>query len=972
MYLSRRRGKTAFAVLTTVALLALVAPARAGVGLTVDLRASSDTGALATDNVTNAATLTFDVLGALTGAQIELKRDGTTVASGTVVDDALALTDSPAPGTYSYSLTRDEEEDSPAISVTVDRTAPATTPSAAPDLDAGSDSGLSATDNITNDKSPTFTLAPDAIPGDAFAIELVRNGNPIPNGAVPGTYGSPATDATNPADATYNYAARFVDLAGNGGAATTALPVTIDSVHLLFMSLSPTSDTGRSNSDRYTTGLNASFGNIYAEVVIVAGTEASRPVTFTRTDPNGTTVTLAPSPGTVPATGSSPATVLTDVLSIFAGQAPVNGAWNYTMTQTDTAGNPGSATMKMIIDTTPPALPVVDLDTTSDSGSSSTDDVTQWNATGLNTTLKMNVTSEVETTVDFFRDGNAIAPAAQLVPGTLPDPNPGVTLPAATISFTDAGAPAFTLSAWHGFVAQATDKAGNVSAGNLPVFVDVNAPVAPLQLDLLAADDHGPAADDNITNVPRPRFQVSGAEDGAIVELTACEGPGCTVVLSLAPFIQRLTRTATPPGSANTAVIGTVVGNGIIQADDNWWLKTSIGQLDNYTAGNGPALPGNAANTSWRFNVRQRDLSGRQGTTFSQDLSVVIDTKPLAQPSTPDLLPASDTGVSESDNITGAVSPTFNVASASGRVELLRDGVSVASRTAFGELTDPGPLGNGAYSYRVRATDTAGNQSTSDALIVTVENGNGYWLVGSDGGVFAFGAAGFFGSMGGERLNSSVLGIEPTPTKNGYWLLAGDGGVFAFGDAGFFGSTGDQKLNAPILGLVPTPTGKGYWLFAPDGGVFTFGDAAFLGAPAGENPTSPIVAMRAAPDGNGYWLVARNGKVYSYGSATSLKGLDGTTLNAPIVGVAATPTGKGLWLVGADGGVFGLGDAAFHGSTGDLHLNSPIIAIVATPSGKGYWLLASDGGVFTFGDAAFLGSTGDLRLNRPIVGMGAM
>ena len=54
--------------------------------------------------------------------------------------------------------------------------------------------------------------------------------------------------------------------------------------------------------------------------------------------------------------------------------------------------------------------------------------------------------------------------------------------------------------------------------------------------------------------------------------------------------------------------------------------------------------------------------------------------------------------------------------------------------------------------------------------------------------------------------------MAATPTRQGYWLVASDGGVFAFGDAGFHGSTGALHLNAPIVGIAPTPDGHGYWL----------------------------------------------------------------------------------------------------------------------------------------------------------------
>ena len=78
------------------------------------------------------------------------------------------------------------------------------------------------------------------------------------------------------------------------------------------------------------------------------------------------------------------------------------------------------------------------------------------------------------------------------------------------------------------------------------------------------------------------------------------------------------------------------------------------------------------------------------------------------------------------------------------------------------------------------------------------------------------------------------MGIAATPDGKGYWLVAADGGVFAFGDAGFYGSTGGKKLNAPIVGMAATPDGKGYWLVAADGGVFAFGDATFHGSDGGE------------------------------------------------------------------------------------------------------------------------------------------
>jgi hypothetical protein len=235
-------------------------------------------------------------------------------------------------------------------------------------------------------------------------------------------------------------------------------------------------------------------------------------------------------------------------------------------------------------------------------------------------------------------------------------------------------------------------------------------------------------------------------------------------------------------------------------------------------------------------------------------------------------------------------------------------------------------------------------------------SGSSYQEVGSDGGVFNFGGANFYGSLGGAKLNKPVVGIAQTLDGLGYWLVASDGGVFSFGDAKFWGSTGSLHLNKPIVGIAATPDDGGYWLVGSDGGVFAFGDAAFDGSTGSLHLNKPIVGIAATPDGGGYWLVASDGGVFAFGDAKYWGSTGSLHLDKPIVGIAATPDGGGYWLVASDGGVFTFGDATYLGSTGSLKLNAPIIGIAATPDGAGYWLVASDGGVFTFGDATFSGS----------------
>ena len=234
--------------------------------------------------------------------------------------------------------------------------------------------------------------------------------------------------------------------------------------------------------------------------------------------------------------------------------------------------------------------------------------------------------------------------------------------------------------------------------------------------------------------------------------------------------------------------------------------------------------------------------------------------------------------------------------------------------------------------------------------------GNGYWIVADDGGIFSYGDAAFFGSMGGQALAAPVVAVAEGANGGGYLLAAADGGIFTFGNVGFHGSMGGTKLNQPIVGAALTPSGNGYWLVASDGGVFSFGDATFAGSMGGHALNKPVVGLAATPSGHGYWMVASDGGIFAFGDAGFHGSMGGKALNQPVVGMAATPTGQGYWLVASDGGIFAFGDAGFYGSTGATKLNQPVVGIAASPDGHGYWLVAADGGIFAFGDARFEGS----------------
>ncbi|TML38026.1 MAG: hypothetical protein E6G27_15930, partial [Actinobacteria bacterium] len=143
------------------------------------------------------------------------------------------------------------------------------------------------------------------------------------------------------------------------------------------------------------------------------------------------------------------------------------------------------------------------------------------------------------------------------------------------------------------------------------------------------------------------------------------------------------------------------------------------------------------------------------------------------------------------------------------------------STTTVAPTTTPsGPPGGGPPAAAAQPAGSPPATASGPA------RANGYRLAASDGGMFSFGDAGFFGSTGGLSLKRPIVGMATTPTGAGYWLVASDGGIFSFGDAAFMGSTGGLSLTRPIVGMAATPTGAGYWLVASDGGIFSFGDAA--------------------------------------------------------------------------------------------------------------------------------------------------
>src|SRR6202041_1951686 len=102
----------------------------------------------------------------------------------------------------------------------------------------------------------------------------------------------------------------------------------------------------------------------------------------------------------------------------------------------------------------------------------------------------------------------------------------------------------------------------------------------------------------------------------------------------------------------------------------------------------------------------------------------------------------------------------------------------------------PGVCTAGTYPVQILASTPSGSSTQRFVLSVVLPSTRPLWLASTDGGMFALGKAGFYGSMGGTPLNRPIVGMATTPDGKGYWLVASDGGIFTFGDATFYGSPG--------------------------------------------------------------------------------------------------------------------------------------------------------------------------------------
>jgi hypothetical protein len=284
---------------------------------TPDLAAASDTGSSSTDNLTSATTPTFTGT-AEAGATVTLYDGGAAVGTGTAAGGAWSIaTSALAQGAHAITAKATDAAGntgaaSGALTVTVDTTPPAA-PST-PDLASASDTGTSSTDNVTSATTPTFTGTAEA----GATVTLYDGASPAGTATAAGGAWSIATSALT--QGAHSMTAKATDAAGNTGAASGALTVTVDTTPPSVSSFTgPATPTG-ATSLAYALAFSEPVTGLAASDFTVAGTATGWAVSSVTGSGSGPyTVTLA---------GGGPGTV---TLTVAAGAV------------TDTAGNAGPA-----------------------------------------------------------------------------------------------------------------------------------------------------------------------------------------------------------------------------------------------------------------------------------------------------------------------------------------------------------------------------------------------------------------------------------------------------------------------------------------------------------------------------------------------------------------------------------------------------------------------------------------------------
>lgn len=211
-----------------------------------------DTGSNVTDNLTNVTAPRFEITAAEPLVSVRATLNGITVNVEQQDGRWIYTAESLADGSYTLQV---EWVDIAGNHVTDDLTFTVDTqiPTPVIDLSTDSDSGSSASDNITNDPQPVFVIS--NVPDDVDSIRVNINGTSYI--ATMNSADQWTVRPNNLPDGEYTATVIMTDNAGNQ--AENSISFVIDTQIALSMEMDPASDTGVSHTDHLTNDVSPTF-----------------------------------------------------------------------------------------------------------------------------------------------------------------------------------------------------------------------------------------------------------------------------------------------------------------------------------------------------------------------------------------------------------------------------------------------------------------------------------------------------------------------------------------------------------------------------------------------------------------------------------------------------------------------------------------------------------------------------------------
>jgi subtilisin-like proprotein convertase family protein len=630
-----------------------------------DMTTGTDSGSSNSDNITNDNTPTFTGTASEGGVSVTLFRGGST-SLGTITADgagAWSITASAIPD-GNHSITAQATDTlgnvgamSSGLAITIDTTAPAAPTT--PDMTAGTDSGSSNSDNITNDNTPTFTGTAEANSTVTLSSSVSGNAGTASADAA----GNWSLTASALAQGGHNMTATATDAAGNVSPSSGALAITIDTMAPIANITPVMPDPTTNPAGTVTITFSESVTGV--NIADFSLTLDSNPVNISGLTVNGS--------------GASYTVDLTSVTS-------ANGAYVFTLVASgsgisDTAGNNFAANAsdswtKLSGDTTPPAVVSINGAVANPTSSASI----TWIVTFSESVTGVNIG-------DFVLAPSGVTGAAIL----------GVTITGPTTANvsvstgTGDGTLGLNLVDDDSIIDGASNPLGGAGAGNGNFTGQVyTIDKTPPTVQSITRDDANP------TNAAQVHWTVTFSESvspviGGDFSLVIPGLTGATIF------------TVTGSGATRTVTGNTGTGSGSFRIDildDDSILDTAGNPLGGVGAGNG---------------------------SFNGGETYTIDKTPPATPSAPDMTALSDSGSSNSDNITSDTTPDFTGTAEAGATVTLISSVNgnVGTATADGAgnwSITASTLSEGAHNMTATAADSLGNTSApSTALGITID-----------------------------------------------------------------------------------------------------------------------------------------------------------------------------------------------------------------------------------------------------------